>query len=108
MPTADANGGKAGVDVTIDAANLPCALTKVKQNVAPSGEFNEEIILEIQRNSREKLRISHVTANWGGVFVSLRFWNAEADGVFHPSRRGLNIRRDNIKAVADAMLAVLK
>jgi hypothetical protein len=64
MRTADANGGKAGVDVTIDAANLPCALTKVKQNVAPSGEFNEEIILEIQRNSREKLRISRVTANW--------------------------------------------
>jgi hypothetical protein len=105
MPSTVASGGQDEVDVSIDALNLPPSLTKVKCSPYPRSEFSEEIISEIQRQPREKLRISRVTTAWGGIFAAVRFWNDD-DGVFRPSRRGVNIRKDNIEAVIDALREV--
>ncbi len=106
-------GVKPEIEITSDAACLPSGFVKsysqprATTKTKSSDDYKEELLLEIQRNGREKIRVTRSTASWGGVFVCLRFWEREDDGSFQPSKREINIRLDNVEPVATAMLEAL-
>ncbi|MGR3905837.1 transcriptional coactivator p15/PC4 family protein [Burkholderia sp. SR8] len=52
-------------------------------------------ICEIQRGSRERLRVELTERN-GKWYVDCRVWFVGADGNFKPSGKGVCIRRDHL------------
>jgi hypothetical protein len=98
------NGGDV-IGVFADAQTLPASITLVKSNPKPVEIFEEIPVLEMSLNrGREKLVVSKLSAPWGGRFVGVRFFGAQQDGTFLPTRRGLNIRIDHVELIAAAMV----
>ncbi|KWO16324.1 hypothetical protein BGV52_16715 [Burkholderia ubonensis] len=52
-------------------------------------------IAEIQRGSRERLRIS-ITEIRGRAYVDVRVWFVGTDGLFKPSGKGVCVRPDHL------------
>jgi hypothetical protein len=56
------------------------------------------LILELQKNSRERLRIAHTTFK-GRPYIDMRVWYVDGAGEYQPSRSGVSIRPDQIGEV---------
>lgn len=102
------SGGPNALGITADAAKLPSTITKVNEISASAPlPYNEKVIAVIWGNNREQLCVTTSTAAWGGRFVCLRFFE-KRDGVWQPSKRGVNIRSDCVEATAAALLEALR
>jgi hypothetical protein len=55
-------------------------------------------VLDLQRNARERLRITHTTFK-GRSYVDLRVWFVDETGDYQPSRSGVTIRPDHLAEV---------
>jgi hypothetical protein len=109
-------GGKADL-VTPDALSLPMGFVKPYSAPQPTtqkpqhdhGDFAETIITEIQKNGRERIRVTRsIATGWGGIFCIVRYWERGDDGEWRSSKRGINIRADFVEQVAAAMLEAIK
>ena len=52
----------------------------------------DTVIAEIQKNSREVIRVQ-LRQLQGGQIASVRVWFEAADGILRPGRDGLNLQR---------------
>jgi len=59
-------------------------------------------LLDLQRNSRERLRITHTTFK-GRPLVDLRIWYVDEGGDYQPSRSGVTIRPSHLAEVVRAL-----
>jgi hypothetical protein len=55
-------------------------------------------VLDLQKNSRERLRITRTTFK-GNPYVDLRVWYVDEAGDYQPSRSGVSIRPDHLAEV---------
>jgi hypothetical protein len=55
-------------------------------------------VLDLQKNARERLRITHTTFK-GRPYVDLRVWFVDESGDYQPSRSGVSIRPEHLAEV---------
>ena len=55
-------------------------------------------VLDLQKNARERLRITHTTFK-GRPYIDLRVWFVDEAGDYQPSRSGVSIRPDHLAEV---------
>ncbi|MFM0160669.1 transcriptional coactivator p15/PC4 family protein [Paraburkholderia sediminicola] len=55
-------------------------------------------VVDIQKNSRERLRITHTTYK-GRPYIDFRVWFVDEAGDYQPSRSGVSIRPDQLAEV---------
>jgi hypothetical protein len=60
-------------------------------------------VLDLQRNARERLRISHATFK-GKPYIDLRVWYVDGAGEYQPSRSGVTIKPAHIAEVVRALI----
>lgn len=59
-------------------------------------------LLDLQRNSRERLRITHVTFK-GKPYIDLRIWYVDQGADYQPSRSGVTIRPNQVGEIVRAL-----
>ncbi|MBN3789312.1 transcriptional coactivator p15/PC4 family protein [Burkholderia sp. Ac-20353] len=62
----------------------------------------EALVLELQRGSRERLRIMRRTFR-GRPLIDIRVWFVSASGDYQPSRSGVSIRPDQIGEIMQGL-----
>lgn len=55
-------------------------------------------VLDLQKNARERLRVTHTTFK-GRPYIDLRVWFVDEAGDYQPSRSGVSIRPDHLAEV---------
>ncbi|MFM0210466.1 transcriptional coactivator p15/PC4 family protein [Paraburkholderia sediminicola] len=55
-------------------------------------------VLDLQKNARERLRITHTTFK-GRPYIDLRVWFVDEAGDYQPSRSGVSIRPEHLAEV---------
>ncbi len=64
---------------------------------------NENDIIEIEKNSREKIRIS-LSEFKGKKLIDMRIWYVDKEGEYKPSKKGLSISIDKYDELKNAIL----
>jgi hypothetical protein len=111
MPSTVASGGQDDVDVSIDARNLPPALTKVNKpaTLPPSANGHVERVLRtISKGPFQRLAVSHVSVPTGRQYASIRTFISEDGQNFAPSKKGILIQVCHVGEVIGALREVLK
>jgi hypothetical protein len=76
-----------------NSANNPTTEAEADVSTQPA-----TLILELQKNSRERIRIAHTTYK-GRPYIDMRVWYVDGAGDYRPSRSGVSIRPDQIGEV---------
>jgi len=70
-------------------------MTNVSNAAAQHGDVP---VLDLQKNARERLRITHTTFK-GKPYIDLRVWFVDEAGDYQPSRSGVSIRPDHLAEI---------
>jgi len=70
----------------------------------PNGTSHGDLpVLDLQKNARERLRITHSTFK-GKLYIDLRVWFVDETGDYQPSRSGVSIRPDHLAQVVQGLM----